>query len=564
MDLPDKLSTFESKYKRKPRVLHIGNIANNAYNNAKLLNELGFDCDVICPNYYHIMGCPEWEDALIDGDVEDQFRPDWTSVNLNGFERPRWFVQGPLELSIKYLVAKRSGNIHSSDKYWQILSCINYTVKPDLRQKLQFIFWNAKGFFERLSRYIFNPRHLVKRVLIRFKLDKYSTYDKARLFFIKTSRKLFKLFKLIIEKFNIQPVNNEKGIKLCDKIKNDQVKLFGRINTDIGLLSISYYLKQLETWKKLFSQYDVIQAYAIDPICPYFAEVPYFTFEHGTLRQIPFDGTITGTLTALAYANAEHVFVTNTDCIQNAKRLAEDRFSVIPHPFDERRMDNISGWQELKQDLLSSLNVDYLIFFPTRHDWIKDQGFADKANDLMIRAFARLRNDGYNVGLICCKWGHNVDESIKLINELGCSKYIVWYEPMCVVRYEQMLKACDIVADQFLLGAFGGVTFRGLAAGRPVCTYLNNQEVIAAYGEVPPVVNCHTEDEIINSLSELFDQPERIAEIGKASAEWIKNYHSGLMTAKIQGEQYMALLDRQGLKSSIDSGLLGNHRTETV
>ena len=47
---------FNQKYGRSPRVLHIGNIANNAYNNAKLLNNAGLDCDVICYDYYHIMG----------------------------------------------------------------------------------------------------------------------------------------------------------------------------------------------------------------------------------------------------------------------------------------------------------------------------------------------------------------------------------------------------------------------------------------------------------------------------------------------------------------------------
>src|SRR3990172_9264317 len=93
LDLSTLLEEFKVRHNHKPRVLHIGNIANNAYNNAKLLNELGFDCDVICPIYYHIMGCPEWEDAEIDGDIGDQFRPDWTRVDLNGFHRPEWFVQ---------------------------------------------------------------------------------------------------------------------------------------------------------------------------------------------------------------------------------------------------------------------------------------------------------------------------------------------------------------------------------------------------------------------------------------------------------------------------------------
>ena len=67
------LGEFEKRHGRKPRVLHIGNIANNAYVNAKILNKAGLDCDVMCYDYYHIMGCPEWEDADIEGEIKDQF-----------------------------------------------------------------------------------------------------------------------------------------------------------------------------------------------------------------------------------------------------------------------------------------------------------------------------------------------------------------------------------------------------------------------------------------------------------------------------------------------------------
>lgn len=72
---------FEAENGRCPTVLHIGNIANNAYNNAKLLEKVGFRCDVICPDYYHIMACPEWEDADFDEAVEDDFRPAWHRVD---------------------------------------------------------------------------------------------------------------------------------------------------------------------------------------------------------------------------------------------------------------------------------------------------------------------------------------------------------------------------------------------------------------------------------------------------------------------------------------------------
>lgn len=104
---------FQRRMGRPLRVLHIGNIANNAYNNARIQRQLGIQADVLCYNYYHIMGCPEWEDgALQEGSSalgQDHFKPDWWATSLKGWKRPRWFVQGPSALCIEYLRAKNAG-----------------------------------------------------------------------------------------------------------------------------------------------------------------------------------------------------------------------------------------------------------------------------------------------------------------------------------------------------------------------------------------------------------------------------------------------------------------------
>ncbi|MFQ5734322.1 MAG: hypothetical protein ACE5KM_20480, partial [Planctomycetaceae bacterium] len=79
------VNDFRKRHRRAPRVLHIGNIANNAYHNSKLLNDVGMECDVLCYNYYHIMGCPEWEDADFSGALGDDNAPKWHRVRKRGF-----------------------------------------------------------------------------------------------------------------------------------------------------------------------------------------------------------------------------------------------------------------------------------------------------------------------------------------------------------------------------------------------------------------------------------------------------------------------------------------------
>ena len=92
------------------RVLHVGNVANNGYLNAKLLNAAGIECDVLAYAHYHSMGCPEWEDSDFAGGPVDESRPDWGSVDLRGFRRPRWFAHGPIGDAVAYLEARRSGS----------------------------------------------------------------------------------------------------------------------------------------------------------------------------------------------------------------------------------------------------------------------------------------------------------------------------------------------------------------------------------------------------------------------------------------------------------------------
>ena len=130
-NLKQWLDAFRAEHGRPPRVLHVGNIANNAYNNAKLLREAGLDCDVLCHDYYHIMGCPEWEDADFDGPVGDHFRPQWKDLDLHGYRRPAWFAQGPLWSSLRYLIVRREGRAWRAKFFWRCLQWANGTRDRD-------------------------------------------------------------------------------------------------------------------------------------------------------------------------------------------------------------------------------------------------------------------------------------------------------------------------------------------------------------------------------------------------------------------------------------------------
>ena len=73
------------------RVLHVGNVANNGYLNAKFQRRVGIEADAICDET-HILSLPEWEDA----DLHGTFDPDPNPSELareGHWERPPWIIE---------------------------------------------------------------------------------------------------------------------------------------------------------------------------------------------------------------------------------------------------------------------------------------------------------------------------------------------------------------------------------------------------------------------------------------------------------------------------------------
>src|ERR1035437_5310966 len=111
---------FAAARGRPLRVLHIGNIANNAYNNALIQRRFGIEADTICYDYYHVMGCPEWEAASFDEKIDNMF-PDWWSTKLGGWQRPEWVVQGPVPQCLSYFCTKNAGDFEAASYFWNVL-----------------------------------------------------------------------------------------------------------------------------------------------------------------------------------------------------------------------------------------------------------------------------------------------------------------------------------------------------------------------------------------------------------------------------------------------------------
>ena len=456
---------FDYPIDRPLRVLHIGNIANNAYHSAKILNEAGFDCDVLCYNYYHIMGSPEWEDTDFVGKIDDDFNPNWNALDLKGFQRPRWFAQGDFTTCVNYLYARRKRQIERSASLWYKL-ILKTPLAPSDNQ-------------------LMSPA-LSAQVPFNLHIEN--------------------LIKTFADIFPDRP---------------DQLQL-------ADFKELGFYLPHLDLVRGLLVEYDIIQAYSTDPIWPLLVgQRPFIAFEHGTIRSIPFEDTPIGRLTALAYHQADGVIVTNCDNKRAAERLKLKDYRFIPHPVNEKWIRKGMG-RLLKEQLWQELNADFLVFHPARHHWEAQRHPSwEKGNDIFIQGMARfIHKIAPRAGAVFVEWGQKVQESKELVAQLGIADRVKWIPLQHNCNMSRYIDACDLVADQFFLGAFGNIMPKALMMGTPCILYLDEEIHRWCFPEIPPIINACTPDEVYEGLTKAYQNAGWVQELADRGLRWYQDYHS--------------------------------------
>jgi glycosyltransferase involved in cell wall biosynthesis len=459
------LAKFRLTHGRSPRLLAIGNIANNGYKNALILREHGIDCDVLCYDYYHVMGCPEWEHAQFDTHGMNFDAPNWSKVSMGGYARPTWFAQGRLGTCLDYLIARNANDPRAAELFAQL------AVERDC------------GGAETPSSLFAVPSSVTE-------VGRIATSLAAR-------------FRTVFPDWEAAPDAQQI------------VQAYGNLFFDAPRL------------RRLFRHYDAVIGYATDGIFPLFCEkTPYITFEHGTIRAIPFEPHVNGQMCALTYRWANDVLISNCDNVVAAEKLRLDSYRFVPHAMLERPLarDEVAS---LRQRLVEKHGTDFIIFHPARQHWSARLDTAwEKGNDRLIRAFARFVRDVRPAALlIMVRWGQTAAESEKLVAELGIGSNVLWLEPQPMTTVENYVQVADVLADQFVIGAWGAIMPHGMMLGTPTLLKLDEDVHRWCFPEMPPVINTETDDQIFDALK-LCTQPEYRAGIAKEAPEWYRRYHS--------------------------------------
>ena len=436
------------------RVLHVGNIANNAYVNSKLLRRVGVEADALCDEW-HIFAQPEWEDADLDGvfEPEEQLAAHAGPV---GWMRPDWVL---------------------GLRFWD----------PD--------FSDEPWLEERLAVLRDLPRLARRRRRLR------SAYAPLR------------------------PVLG-RDLRLLDLAHGSMWRR--RLDRRVGSL------------RALFASYDVVQLYGLHPalLPPGLPRMPYVAFEHGTMREYPFEDLWRGRLLALGYRLSSKVIITNPDVVEQARRLGleEDEYAFVPHPIDETKY--CPGPSELR-GAVEREGFDFILLCPSRHDWHV------KGVDRLLRAFGEfVRSRRPKALLLLFDWGQEVGRSRSVARELGIDGNVRWLAPLPKLRLIDAYRAADVVLDQFLIGTFGAVAPEAMACSRPVVMAYDEQVNRWAFPEPPPVVDARSSEQIYKALRRLAEDAEERERLGRVGREWVQRHHGWRIVVDRQVAIYEEILER--------------------
>lgn len=105
-----------------------------------------------------------------------------------------------------------------------------------------------------------------------------------------------------------------------------------------------------------------------------------------------------------------------------------------------------------------------------------------------------------------------------------------------------MVRECDIVLDQFVIGSFGLVSVEAMALGKPVLCYIRPSLVPLLPRECP-IVNANL-DNLAEVLAELLRDGPRRQELGQQGRAYVEQYHDARRVALHLIEVYQELLTK--------------------
>ena len=171
---------------------------------------------------------------------------------------------------------------------------------------------------------------------------------------------------------------------------------------------------------------------------------------------------------------------------------------------------------------------DFLVLHHNRHLWTdKSDLFSRKGNDVFLRGYAQFcgsRDGPARPIAVLLEYGAEVEDSKRLIQELGIADRVVWL-PRAERRLILLtLSLADVGIGQFTTGIYlNGVVQEVLASGSPLIHNYHEDRHSNVGLSAYPYVEADSPEAIARGLQDLWQDPERRKQLGSDARHWYRN-----------------------------------------
>jgi glycosyltransferase involved in cell wall biosynthesis len=104
---------------------------------------------------------------------------------------------------------------------------------------------------------------------------------------------------------------------------------------------------------------------------------------------------------------------------------------------------------------------------------------------------------------------------------------------------QAIMRSCDVMVDQFVVGAHGVAALEAMALGKPVVCYIKDT-MVTRYPPEMPIVNA-SKTTLLEVLAGLLADGERRRTLGEQGRQYVEQYHDAVRLAQELAEIYRQL-----------------------